>query len=52
MAQPQKKKRSKKMNGLIKTPGLGNIGTIGSLAIAFCSLSAVVYVMLAGAGMA
>lgn len=48
MAQPQNRNGDKKMNGLIKTPGLGNVGTLGSLAIAFCSLSAVLYVMLSG----
>jgi hypothetical protein len=40
------------MNGLIKTPKLGNVGSFGALAVAFCSLSAVIYVMLAGSGLA
>ena len=52
MAQPQNRNGDKKMNGLIKTPGVGSVGTIGSLAIAFCSLSAVIYVMLSGTGLA
>jgi hypothetical protein len=39
------------MNGLIKTSMLGNIGSFGALAVAFCSLSAVLYVMVAGAGL-
>jgi len=50
MAQPQNKKRRPKMNGLINTPKLGNIGSFGALAVAFSSLAAVVYVMFAGAG--
>ncbi len=52
MAQPQNRNGDKKMNGLIKTPWLGNVGSIGALAIAFCSLSVVIYVMLSGAGLA
>lgn len=39
------------MNGLIKTSKLGNIGSFGALAVAFCSLSAVLYVMTVGAGL-
>jgi hypothetical protein len=45
------KKRKKKMNGLIKTSLLGNIGSFGALVVAFGSLSAVLYVMVAGAGL-
>lgn len=52
MAQPQNRNGDKKMHGLIKTPGLGSVGTLGSLAIAVFSLSAVIYVMLTGLGVA
>jgi hypothetical protein len=33
------------MNGLIKLPKLGDVDFVGALSIAFCSISAVLYVM-------
>lgn len=47
MAQPKNKKRRQKMNGLIKQTKLDAINQIGSLAIAFCSIAALIY-MFAG----
>ncbi len=40
------------MNAHINTSKLGNFGSFGALAVAFASLSAVVYVMLSGIGVA
>jgi len=39
------------MNGLINSSKLGGIGTFGALAIAFYSLSAVLYIMLTGSAL-
>jgi hypothetical protein len=33
------------MNGLINTSKLGGVGSLGALSIAFCSISAVLYVI-------
>ena len=40
------------MNGLITPPKFANVGAIAQLAVAFASISAVLYVMLANAGIA
>jgi hypothetical protein len=37
------------MNGLINTPKLANIGSFGSLAVALCSVSAVLFIIFNGA---
>jgi hypothetical protein len=36
------------MNGLIKSSMLGDIGSFGALAVAFVSVSAAFYVIIAG----
>jgi hypothetical protein len=38
----------KKMNGLIQTPNLGDIGSFGSLAVAFAGVAAVLYMLFTG----
>jgi hypothetical protein len=40
------------MNGLINSSKLGDIGAFGALAIAFYSVSAVLYIMLTGSNLA
>ncbi len=40
------------MNGLIQTSKLGAFGSFGALAVAFASLTGVLYVMFAGSGIA
>jgi hypothetical protein len=40
------------MNGLINSSKLGDIGSFGALAIAFYSVSAVLYIMLTGSNLA
>jgi hypothetical protein len=36
------------MNGLIKSPELGAIGSFGALAVAFASVSAVFFILFTG----
>lgn len=48
-AQPKTRNGDKKMNGLINSSKLSGIGTFGALAVAFYSVSVVLY-MLTGSG--
>jgi hypothetical protein len=46
VAQPQNKKRNKKMNGLIKQSKLEGLNQVASFAIAFFGVIAVVYMFV------
>jgi hypothetical protein len=46
VAQPQNKKRNKKMNGLIKQSKLEALNQVASFAIAFFGVIAVVYMFV------
>lgn len=49
-AAEKNKKRSKKMNGLIKQTNLDGVNLLGSLAIALSSVAVILYVMTTGLG--
>jgi len=48
VAQPDNKKRRQKMNGLIKNSKLDAVNQLGSFAIAFFGVVAVLYVFVGG----